>query len=437
MSRSPGALGFALRVQAHRHRPDPIGRRVRRLRRLAVTRSPFYARHHAGLERAPLDRLPPVTKAHLLDAFDDVVTDRAVHRADLESHLRHAEPGTPWRPGVHVAVTSGSSGAPVVLAFGRSEWAALLANAVESRAVGDGPGTGPLRSIRIGSPLGWHLSAQLGGPGGHGGQALRLSAAAPLDELAEALTAHDPERLTAYPSVLGRLADEAMAGRLDISPRQVRAGGELLSGGVRDRVREAWGVEIVDQYAIGEAGFLAVECPAHAGLHVLDRHVVLEVVDDDDHLVPAGVEGARVLLTVPSSRLVPLIRYVIEDRVTVLEGACPCGRRSPRIRVAGRDREVLAFPGPGGPVAVHPVVFSRVLDALRVGDWRVTRRSGEIRLAVTGRGTEVDDEALAAAVHASLAEVLGDPPPVVVDRVSAIDPAPGGKASRVVDELAP
>jgi len=67
----------------------------------------------------------------------------------------------------------------------------------------------------------------------------------------------------------------------------------------------------------------------------------------------------------------------------------------------------------------------------------VTRRSGEIRLAVTGRGTEVDDEALAAAVHASLAEVLGDPPPVVVDRVSAIDPAPGGKASRVVDELAP
>ena len=435
MSRSPGALAFALRVRAHRHRPDPVSLRLRRLRRQAVARSPFYARHHAGLEQAPLDRLPPVTKAQLLESFDDAVTDRAVHRADLEAHLRDAEPGTPWRGGVRVAVTSGSTGAPALLAYAESEWAALLANAVESRAVGDTPGTGTLRSARIGSPLGWHLSAQLGNPRGPTDPTLRLSAAAPVEDLVLALAGRDPERLTAYPSVLGPLADEALAGRLAITPRQVRAGGELLSDGVRDRVRETWGVEVVDQYAIGEAGFLAVECPAHDGLHVLDRHVVIEVVDADDRPVPVGVEGERVLLTALSSRLVPLIRYVIEDRVTVLPGACRCGRRSPRLRLAGRVRDVLAFPGVDGPVAVHPVVFTRVLDALRVGDWRVTRRAQDVRVAVTGRATDLDDQALATAVRRSLAEVLSDPPPVVVDRVTAIDRAPGGKASRVVDEL--
>ena len=434
--RSPAGLAFALRVRAHRHRPDPVSLRLRRLRHHAVARSPFYARHHAGLERAPLDRLPPVAKAQLLESFDEVVADRAVHRADLEAHLRAAEPGTPWRDGVHVAVTSGSAGPPALLAYAPSEWAALVANAVESRTVGDGPGTGTLRSARIGSPLGWHLSAQLGNPSGPADPALRLSAAAPLDDLVRALAARDPERLTAYPSVLGRLADEALARRLTITPRQVRAGGELLSDGVRDRVRAAWGVEVVDQYAIGEAGFLAVECPARDGLHVLDRHVVLEVVDADDGLVPIGVEGERVLLTVLSSRLVPLIRYVIEDRVTLLPGVCACGRHGPRLRVAGHVRDVLTFPGPGGPVAVHPVVFTRVLDALRVGDWRVTRRAGDIRVAIAGPGADLDDEALAAALRASLAEVLDDPPPVVVDRVTAIDPVPGGKASRVVNELA-
>lgn len=435
MIRSPAGLGSALRVRAHRHRPDPVSQRLRRLRRHAVTRSPFYARHHAGRERAPLDELPPMTKALLLESFDDVLTDRAVHRADLEAHLRVAEPGTPSRGGVHVAVTSGSSGPPALLAYAPSEWAALLANAVESRAVGDAPRTGALRSARIGSPLGWHLSAQLGSRNGPTDPALRLSAATPLDDLVRALAARDPERLTAYPSVLGRLADEALAGRLAITPRQVRAGGELLSDGVRDRVRAAWGLEVVDQYAIGEAGFLAVECPAHDGLHVLDRHVVLEVVDADDRPVPVGVEGDRVLLTVLSSRLVPLIRYVIEDRVTVLPGTCSCGRRSPRLRVSGRVRDVLTFPGPDGPVAVHPIAFTRVLDALRVGDWRVTRRAEDIRVAVAGAGADLDDGALAAAVRASLAEVLRHPPPVVVDRVTGIDPAPGGKASRVVDEL--
>ena len=95
---------------------------------------------------------------------------------------------------------------------------------------------------------------------------------------------------------------------------------------------------------------------------------------------------------------------------------------------------MLAFPGVDGPVAVHPVVFTRVLDALRVGDWRVTRRAQDVRVAVTGRATDLDDQALATAVRRSLAEVLSDPPPVVVDRVR-IDRAPGGKASRVVDEL--
>ena len=94
MIRSPASLGSALRVRAHRHRPDPVSQRLRRLRRHAVTRSPFYARHHAGRERAPLDELPPMTKALLLESFDDMLTDRAVHRADLEVHLRVAEPGT-------------------------------------------------------------------------------------------------------------------------------------------------------------------------------------------------------------------------------------------------------------------------------------------------------------------------------------------------------
>jgi phenylacetate-coenzyme A ligase PaaK-like adenylate-forming protein len=62
-------------------------RALRDLRDHAVTRSAFYRRLHRGLETRPLDELPVVTKAMLMEHFDDLVVDAAVGRAGVEAHL--------------------------------------------------------------------------------------------------------------------------------------------------------------------------------------------------------------------------------------------------------------------------------------------------------------------------------------------------------------
>jgi phenylacetate-coenzyme A ligase PaaK-like adenylate-forming protein len=46
------------------------------LRGHAYARSPFYRRFHAGYESRPLGELPVLTKGQLMEAFDDLVTDR-------------------------------------------------------------------------------------------------------------------------------------------------------------------------------------------------------------------------------------------------------------------------------------------------------------------------------------------------------------------------
>ena len=46
---------------------------LRELRRATYAGPEFYRRHHAGLHDAPLDQLPPVTKADLTDYFDEAV----------------------------------------------------------------------------------------------------------------------------------------------------------------------------------------------------------------------------------------------------------------------------------------------------------------------------------------------------------------------------
>ena len=61
--------------------------RLTELRRFAFERLPFYRTFHRGLENRPLADLPILTKAELMSSFDDVVTDRSVHLADVERYL--------------------------------------------------------------------------------------------------------------------------------------------------------------------------------------------------------------------------------------------------------------------------------------------------------------------------------------------------------------
>ena len=283
-----------------------------------------------------------------MDAFDEVVTDPEVRLADVERHVQEAEPGAPFLGRYRIGVTSGSSARPATLVFGPDEWAALIANAAESRAVTRTGPPGRFRSVKIGSPLGWHLSAQVGASLADPRRpVLRLSATTPVPQLVSELAAWRPEALTAYASLLGLLADEQEAGRLAIAPQQVLAGAEPLTEDVRRRVRAAWAVEVFDQYAIGEVGFLAVECPAHDGLHVMDRHVVLEVVDDDHEPVADGEEGSRVLVTALTSRLVPLIRYEVPDRARLVR-RLPLRPDVSPVVVSGRARDVLRSVGRPG-----------------------------------------------------------------------------------------
>ena len=60
---------------------------LRLLREHAYARSPFYRRFHKGLEDRPLNELPVLTKATLMEHFDELVTDPTVRLADVEGGL--------------------------------------------------------------------------------------------------------------------------------------------------------------------------------------------------------------------------------------------------------------------------------------------------------------------------------------------------------------
>ncbi len=95
-----------------------------------------------------------------------------------------------------------------------------------------------------------------------------------------AILVHDHGALVVY-NVLGYIAREQEAGRLQIHPVMVNAAGETLTDVVRQRVEAAFGCAVGNYYGSSEAIGLTYEC-RHKQLHVNSDWYIREPVDVQD-----------------------------------------------------------------------------------------------------------------------------------------------------------
>jgi phenylacetate-coenzyme A ligase PaaK-like adenylate-forming protein len=352
--------------------------RWRRLLRHAVRHSPFYRDRLAGLD---LDRcrpadLPPLTKAELMSQFDDLVTDRRVRRAGVEKFMADpANLGRLYLGRYAVCHTSGSQGQPaLVVQEGPDILLGVQAQIARGQIV---PGVPlPLHALqRLVRPA--RLAVVTQKPGFYPSGAtfaylaaarlpvirlLHLSVFAPLADTVARLNDFQPEFITGYASALEDLAREEEAGRL-----RLRQGGRLkgltstsepLPPASRESVERAFGVRVSDCYMLAECLALTTGCPHFPGAHVNSDLAILEVVDDEYRPVPAGVPGAKVLLTNLYNRVQPLIRYEVGDVVTVSPSPCPCGSPFPLVQaVGGRTKERFWIEDEGGKREIPYYLF--------------------------------------------------------------------------------
>src|SRR5262249_35124705 len=82
-----------------------------------------------------------------------------------------------------------------------------------------------------------------------------LPAGPPLERIVAGLNQLQPTELIGYSSMLPRLAREARAGRLTISPRRVMAIAEPLLPEARSEIRGTWDVPIGSRYGMSEGVF--------------------------------------------------------------------------------------------------------------------------------------------------------------------------------------
>jgi phenylacetate-CoA ligase len=423
--------------------------RLAAMRHHAVSRSPFYARFHRGQEGRPLDELPILTKAALMANFDEVVTDPSIRLREIEHHLQSPAAQRLYRGRYVALATSGSTGRRGVFVFDRREWIDAIASLTRPIAWGAGAAglRRPPRSALIASATPWHYSARIGASLDRVLPTLRLDAGLPLPALVARLNAWRPEALAAYPSVLIQLADEQIAGRLDIPLARIATSAEVLTAETRRRVAQAWGIRVQNTYGATEYAPIASECE-HGSLHLFEDGAVIEIVDERGQPVPDGARGDRVLLTVLGRRTQPLIRYEISDMLRPVGGECPCGRKFRIIEaVEGRLEDVLRFAAVADPaheVPIHPNLLHDVLETVDAAGWQVVHDDGGLTVNLLGdeatrAGTAVGTAGarIAANVAAMLAARGVAVPPIRVVRVDHLQRGATGKTPLIVARRAP
>jgi phenylacetate-coenzyme A ligase PaaK-like adenylate-forming protein len=420
--------------------------RLRELLAYAAECSPYYAEAlgPAAAER-PLSTLPVLPKRTLMEQWDRIVCDRRLTRAAVEAHAAGPARGDPYLNEFHVFTSSGSSGVRGLIVFSCPDWELAAAHIL--RCVARAGVRAGARTIAIGSADPLHMSrkanamVQAGDP-----TAPALSALTPLTELVPALNQYQPEALYGYPSVAALLAREQLAGRLAISPRWLAFGSEPLTAAMRADIRRAWDIEPFEYYASTELPVIASSTPSHPrALEIFDDLAIVEVVGQDNHPVPPGTPGAKVLITNLEQRTLPLIRYELSDRITLAPEPNPAGRPFRVISaIEGRSADTLVFPARqgNGAVAVLPFGLAAPLAHLPgIRQYQLVHNPGELllRLVLASDAPPGLEERAQAGVTHALEAAGAQPPAVRVAKVPTIhrDPGVAAKLKLIINNCAP
>jgi phenylacetate-CoA ligase len=402
------------------------------LERLRATVELVLRAQPLGAERL---RAAGISAADDLRSLDDLSGIEFSLKSDLREHYPFGLLAVPRDQLVRLHASSGTHGKPTVVGYTRDDletWTELMARCMTIAGVrpgmtihnanGYGLFTGGLGFHQGGERIGCTMVPVSGGQTARQVMLLRdlganVLVSTPSYALVLAQAIEDPDSL---PLELGLF------------------GGEPWTEGIRTEIERALPLRAVNFYGLSEmcGPGVAVEClEQRDGLHVMEDHFLVEVIDPDDGRVLEPGSFGELVFTTLTKEALPLIRYRTGDLGCVNAEQCPCGRTTVRIcDLGGRRDDMLIIRG----VNIHPSNVEHVLLGVEgVAPYYqliVTREGPLDQLALHCEPADgsVDRDALADRVGGVLREHTGLRIEVLVVEPGAV-PRSEGKAVRVVD----
>ncbi|GAA0642290.1 hypothetical protein GCM10010174_76070 [Kutzneria viridogrisea] len=243
--------------------------------------------------------------------------------------------------------SGGSSGAPKLSAFSWDDYREHMRFGAEGLlAAGLRPGADRTMNLFFGGQLYGGFTSFFSVLETMGAVQLPMAAHEDHAAVAKSIVDNRVNTLLGMPNYLLRVfAEGAEPLRAYRGVRKVFFGGEQMPRRQRDWLREEFGVEVIRSAAYGsaDAGPLGYQCPhcPERVHHLFTGIQTLEILDvAEDRPVAVGQTG-RLVFTAHTRRGQRLDRYEIGDLGRWVDGACGCGRRSPRFELLGRFGDVF------------------------------------------------------------------------------------------------
>lgn len=417
--------------------------RLRALIRKAKKDSPWHARRlkHIDPDKLSgddLSEIPTMTKADLMNNWDEIVTDPHLNLALANQHIAHISKEGPayLLDEYHVVTSGGSSGLRGVFVANFEEWLAgslaVLRSSIwieqnltaiaERRQASVGAGEVTHASIAsIHTFFGVDTS----------GKSRSFPITSPFSEIRAGLNEFQPSNIIAYPSAMHRLALEQQVGRLAISPKLIICVAEPLLPEAQESITQAFGIVPLNMYGCSECGPVGHSYPGSPGLHLSEDTAVFEPINTQGQPVPPGITADKLLVTNVLNQTLPLIRYELTDKVTFLDEPNPnpwSGRRIADLE--GRLDDHLIYPG---GVDVAPIIFWTIFGTLpEIFEYQVRQTPYGVKILVR-HNRPIHLGVIADRVRTDLAHVGLSNPEVTVTAVDHIARHPAtGKLCRFV-----
>ncbi len=306
-------------------------RQVRRHLKWVRQRSAFYRQWWNGRNDADWRHFPMIDKGIMMEQFDELNTV-GLSRTQAQDIALEAERTRDFEPqlnGVTIGLSSGTSGNRGLFLVSPQEQDAWTGTVLAKLLPG-----GLRESHRIAFFL--RANSNLYESVRKGKMQFRyFDLTVPMEQHLAVLEQERPDIWVAPASLLRLLADAAQAGRLTVKPWRMISVAEVLDPLDRQRIEQAFQQKVHQVYQCTE-GFLGATCE-HGTLHLNEDivHIDREYIDEQRRrFVP--------IITDFSRRAQPIIRYRLNDILTLAEHPCACGSPFTAVeRIEGRCDDIL------------------------------------------------------------------------------------------------
>lgn len=347
--------------------------KLRKILVYAYEQSAFYRRKfdaagitNVNIQSIPLPQIPTLTKAELLENFDELVTASDLTQEGLRKFdSEEAMTRKTYMEKYHVVHSSGSTGKPGYFVYDDAAWSSMLFGIIRGalwnmsmpqilKLLARG-----LRIAYLAATDGRYGGAMAVGDGIDGVRAsqIHLDIKTPLATWIRQIREFKPNIIIGYPSAIKILAELVDQGDVKLEAIRVISCGEPLGSSLRNYLEKVLKAQVVNFYGASESLALGVEVDHQEGMFLFDDMNIIEAID------------GNVYLTSLYNFVQPLIRYKITDNLALQKPRNNCiFPFTKAVGLLGRSEDILWFTDESGnreflhPLAIEGFCIEGLLD---------------------------------------------------------------------------